>query len=221
VAQKPLLPIISLASKSTRRREILESRWGNLVSLQSSFLDADEPDFQGTSAFKRVYSTVCWKAHQAVTSEFLHACDAVIVADTLIEDPESSLALGQPKSPEDASKMLSHLIGRRHRVWTSTALIIPEEGPLVEGLQSMDLGLPECTAWMNVVSADVDVSMVSRHDLDEYVKSGYWRGKAGGYDADGAFSEWIEHIHGDRETVLGISTLVLESLEKAFDIILQ
>ena len=119
----------------------------------------------------------------------------VIVADTLVEDPDDSLQpLGQPANRRDAINMLLRLSGRNHRVWTGTALI---QGDNVE-------------SW--VESATVSIDSLNDEELEALIASDSWRGKAGGYDFAGAMGNFATIIDGEEETVLGFTPQLFDAL---------
>ena len=119
----------------------------------------------------------------------------VIVADTLVEDPDDSLQpLGQPANRRDATNMLLRLSGRNHRVWTGTALI---RGNEVE-------------TWIE--SATVSIDSLDDEVLEALIVSDSWRGKAGGYDFAGAMGNFATIIDGQEETVLGFTPQLFDAL---------
>jgi len=121
----------------------------------------------------------------------------VIVADTLVEDPDDSLQpLGQPVNRRDALNMLLRLSGRNHRVWTGTALI---QGDNVE-------------SW--VESATVSIDSLDDDVVEALLISDSWRGKAGGYDYAGAMGNFAKIIDGAEETVLGFTPQLFTKLEQ-------
>ncbi len=119
----------------------------------------------------------------------------VIVADTLVEDPDDSLQpLGQPANRLEALNMLLRLSGRNHRVWTGTALI---QGQNVE-------------SW--VESATVSIDTLDEDVLEALIVSDSWRGKAGGYDFAGAMGQFATIVDGEEETVLGFTPQLFDTL---------
>jgi septum formation protein len=121
----------------------------------------------------------------------------IIVADTLVEDPENPMnALGQPSEIHAAVKMLLKLSGRRHRVWTGTAIIC---GDVVR-------------SW--VESSIVEVDDLSDEVLESLVLSGSWRGKAGGYDLAESMGQHAAVVDGAECCVLGLAHSALAAIAK-------
>ena len=120
----------------------------------------------------------------------------VIVADTLVEDPDDPLnPMGQPSNRQEALNMLLRLSGRNHRVWSGTAVI---SGDVVQ-------------SW--ITSATVSIRSLSESDLEALIVTESWRGKAGGYDFGGAMGKFAEIIAGDEDTILGLCPQVFDYLE--------
>ena len=68
--------------------------------------------------------------------------DIILVSDTLVEDPDDQrAALGKPKDESSAAFSLIRLSGRRHRVWSSTAILSRKTGDIERrrGLASDDM----------------------------------------------------------------------------------
>ena len=81
----------------------------------------ERPHRHGIPISEQVEHTLLGKIESAQRE-----CSAplVIVADTLVEDPDDPLRpMGKPGDRREALTMLLRLSGRNHRVWTGTALI--------------------------------------------------------------------------------------------------
>ena len=55
-------------------------------------------------------------------------------------------------------------------------------------------------------------------DLEELVKTGSWKGKAGGYDIKGLAAKHLEIFDGDEITVLGFSSKAMERLREILSV---
>lgn len=109
----------------------------------------------------------------------------VLAADTVV-------AVGQrilPKAEDDAiaRSCLELLSGRRHRVFSGVALRRPD------GLQRR-----------RVVRSIVTFKRLSRPEIDGYLASGEWRGKAGGYAIQGLAAAFIRSLSGSYTNVVGL-----------------
>ena len=152
----------------------------------------ERPHRHGIPIAEQVENTLIGKIESAQRE-----CSAphIIVADTLVEDPDDHLQpLGQPSNRREAINMLLRLSGRNHRVWTGTALI---QGTKVE-------------SW--VESATVSIDSLDDEVLEALIVSDSWRGKAGGYDYAGAMGNFATIIDGEEETVLGFTPQLFDAL---------
>jgi septum formation protein len=125
----------------------------------------------------------------------------MLTADTLGVDAAGRL-LGTPESAEQAAAMLRRLIGGTHRIVTAVVLR-PAEG---EPVTLVD-------------DATVHVGDVPGPDLERYVASGDWAGKAGGYNlAERWAAGWPIRVEGDPGTVMGLPMRRLVPLLEALGV---
>ena len=152
----------------------------------------ERPHRHGIPIAEQVENTLLGKIESAQRE-----CSAprIIVADTLVEDPDDHLQpLGQPSNRQEAVNMLLRLSGRNHRVWTGTALI---QDTKVE-------------SWIE--SATVSIDSLDDEVLEALITSDSWRGKAGGYDFAGPMGNFATIIDGEEETVLGFTPQLFDAL---------
>ncbi len=98
-----------------------------------------------------------------------------------------------PKAEQDseARQCLDLLSGRRHRVCGGVVLLVPTpEG----GHRRLD----------RLVRTDVTFKALSAQDIADYLASGEWRGKAGGYAIQGRAAALIRWIGGSYSNVVGL-----------------
>ena len=182
---------ILLASASKRRGSILRQRFANIEQI--ALQDVDE-SVSRRSVAEQVREVVSRKA-QAVSLN--DSYDAIIVADTLVEDPDDELlALGQPASKENATAMLLRLRGRRHRVWSAT---------MVYSMGQWQTSIEHAIVEIEEYSDDVFVDLI---------ESESWLGKAGGYDLAGKMGAYATLVEGSESTVLGFTQESLEHLDE-------
>ena len=152
----------------------------------------ERPHRHGIPISEQVEHTLLGKIESAQRE-----CSAplVIVADTLVEDPDDPLRpMGKPRDRREALTMLLRLSGRNHRVWTGTALI---RGSAVE-------------SWLE--SATVSFDSLDDEMIEALVISDSWRGKAGGYDLAGPMGGYARVVAGAEETVLGLTPQLFDAL---------
>ena len=115
--------------------------------------------------------------------------DLVIGCDTVVAT-EAGL-WGKPRDEEDARRTLGHLSGRTHSV--------------VSGLAVVSGGELSTSATTTLVT----FSRISRDLMTNYVATGEWQGRAGGYAIQGAGAVLVERIEGDLLNVIGLPVQAL------------
>jgi septum formation protein len=172
-------PELVLASRSPRRREILE-RLGIPVrvvapSLEEVFPDGVAPE----EAVRRIAVVKATAAREAGARGLLLAADTAVVVGPRV--------FGKPRDAADARAMLSTLAGRAHLVVTGIALA-DEAGTLLSGAES----------------TEVEFRPLAPREIDEYVESGEPLDKAGAYGIQGLGALLVRGIRGDYTNVVGL-----------------
>lgn len=202
---------IILASKSPRRKQILEEQLGfkNISIVPSLF--KEDIDKSKRSSFQYVLETASEKALDVYRSEV----DAdkepsiVIAADTIVAFAEHIME--KPKSPYHHLEMLKHLRDSPfpHKVLTAVVVIIPFEVPVHPGY-AMETYIEE-----TLVNFD---RTLSNEFLKSYVDSGEAVDAAGGYKIQGRGSVLIKSIDGDYFNVMGLPVNgTFKLIQKAID----
>ena len=187
-------PTLILASASPRRRELI-ARLG-LTPDAIAPADIDETPAKGELPRDYAKRMAREKAEAAASDEgFVLAGDTVVAAGRRI----------LPKAEDEATarECLALLSGRRHRVLSAIALRAPD-GALRERLS-------ETIVMFKRLSAE---------EIDAYIASGEWDGKAGGYAIQGIAEGLISRIQGSHSGVVGLPLYETRTLLKAsgFDI---
>ncbi len=107
----------------------------------------------------------------------------------LTADTEVSIGrriLGKPVDEADAVQFLLLLSGRRHRVTTALCLKLGARN------------------WRRRVETRVRFKRLSDAEISAYIRSGEWRGKAGGYAIQGLAGAFIPEINGSYTNVVGL-----------------
>lgn len=110
--------------------------------------------------------------------------EIVLAADTTVA--LGRRILGKPEDEKEAAAFLLALSGRRHRVMTAVAVV--SDG----GLRLRE----------NV--SIVKMKRLSDGELNAYLASGDWKGKAGGYAIQGPAAAFIPWISGSHSSVVGL-----------------
>ena len=204
------MPLILLASASERRRQILSEHLKDQdACLEFYILREPEQEVSGVMEVNlQVESSCIRKAMAAVkerASEGENMADIILVSDTLVEDPDDErAALGKPKDESSAAFSLIRLSGRRHRVWSSTAIISRKTGDINVGDDWL------ATIWTDY--AIVEFEQMEEDEIIDLINSRSWYGKAGGYDLAGDAGKFARVIDGEEVTVLGFSNRAIDSL---------
>ena len=131
------MPAILLASASERRRAMMSelSEVGGKEILFSTLKDLEPSPSASLEVELQVEASCMHKARSAASEHVAiedQVAEIIVVSDTLVEDPDDCRsALGKPKDKISAASTLIRLSGRRHKVWSSTA-IITRNGPGTE-----------------------------------------------------------------------------------------
>ncbi len=186
-------PALVLASASPRRRELL-ARLGVAPSAISA-ADIDESPRKGEVPRDYAQRMAAEKAN-AVWGTGEARDVHVLAGDTVV-------ALGRrilPKAEDEgtARHCLELMSGRRHRVLSAIALKSPD-GSLRERLSE----------------TIVRFKPLSLAEIDAYLESGEWLGKAGGYAIQGSAEGLIAWISGSHSGVVGLPLFETRALLKA------
>ena len=207
---------ILLASKSERRiswlKENLED--SDFRFFSSPLKSTEIRPLQGFEVSKQVEIVCQSKAETARIENKLSInrrernYDAILVSDTMIEDPDDyTLSIGKPKDALTATSNLIRLSGRKHRVWSSTSVLLPREVATANGKWDI---------LNRTNSATVEFSELGDDEIYKLVSSESWKGKAGGYDLAGIAGEFCRVTEGEEVTVLGFSPDAVSILKQAF-----
>lgn len=117
----------------------------------------------------------------------------VIAADTVVA--VGNRVLLKPTTLEEARACLERLSGRAHRVLTSVCVITPDDRVRVK-----------------LVDTTVRFKALSRADIEAYLASREWKGKAGGYAIQGLAGAFVQKIKGSYANVVGLPLAEVASL---------
>lgn len=175
-----------LASGSPRRLALLQQAGVDPDALLPA--DVDETPLRSESPrelAKRLARTKAEVARKTARKD-LDLKEAFIVsADTVVAVGRRIL----PKAEvvDEAAACLRLLSGRAHRVYTAVCLVTPGN-KLRERL----------------VETRLRFKRLSRDDLESYLASGEWRGKAGGYAIQGLAGSFVVKLVGSYPNVVGL-----------------
>ncbi|GAA6189560.1 nucleoside triphosphate pyrophosphatase [Litorivita sp. NS0012-18] len=167
-----------LGSGSPRRRELLAQ-----IGVVAD--DIRPPDIDETPAARELPRPYCARmAREKALAVAADAGDIVLSADTTVA--LGRRILGKPADAGEAAEFLLALSGRRHRVITAVAV---RRGDKI---------------WERDVVTTVQMKRLSDVELNAYLASNDWQGKAGGYGIQGPAGALIPWINGSFTAVVGL-----------------
>ena len=181
-----------LASGSPRRGELLS---GAGYSFRKIVPIDEEPPFEKTGLKPIAYAKE--NARRKAESVARGGARGVILAaDTIVVLGE--LVYGKPTDEKDARRILSALAETTHEVVTAVVLRHTQE--------ERELVRHDATR--------VTMKPMTRQELDAYLATGLWRGKAGAYGIQDENDAFVERFEGSFSNVVG---LPLELLARMLD----
>lgn len=178
-----------LGSGSPRRLELLGQ-----IGLVPEAVRA--PDIDETPARNELPRPYCARmAREKVAAVKADSGDIVLCADTTVA--LGRRILGKPVDANEARAFLLALSGRRHKVITAIAV---KRGDLV---------------WEKDVVSTVRMKRLSDTELNTYLATGDWQGKAGGYGIQGPAAALIPWISGSFTAIVGLPLAETANLLRA------
>src|ERR1700712_3912851 len=179
-------PKFVLASGSPRRLALINQAGIEPDSLKPA--DIDETPKRGE--IPRAYATRLAKSKAEVALNNVLLDDElrgayILAADTVVAVGRRIL----PKAEllDEAAQCLRLLSGRNHRVYTAICLATPKEA-----------------VRQRLVETRVRFKRLSEQDMEAYLASGEWRGKAGGYAVQGLAGSFVVKLVGSYTNIVGL-----------------
>jgi septum formation protein len=173
-------PPLILASASPRRLDLLKQI--GLAPDRIDPADIDESHLPDEPP-RRMAERLARDKAGAVAPR--HTGAVVLAADTVVACGRR--VLPKPADAAEARRCLDLLSGRRHLVLTGLAVADPSG-----------------TVRTRVVTTAVTFKRLSEDELNWYLASGDWQGKAGGYAIQGRAEVLIRGINGSWSNVVGL-----------------
>lgn len=167
-----------LGSASPRRLDLLAQAGITPQAVRPPEIDETPRKAETPSDYVRRIAREKIAAIQAAEDEVVLCADTTVALGRRI--------LGKPTDEAEARAMLSRLAGRRHRVITAVAV---RRGDRV---------------WERAVTTAVAVKPLTDREIEAYIRTGDWRGKAGSYAIQGPFGAHIPWINGSFTGVVGL-----------------
>jgi septum formation protein len=176
--------LIILASSSERRRHLLREAG---IEFSIEVPDIDETFNSSLPIDEQVLDVARRKAH-AVEVPPGHV---VIAADTTVVYNNELFA--KPMDIDDAKRMLQLFSGQIHQVKTAVVM----KGRIH-------------AEW--VETTDVHFYPIHEEQLQAYLDSHEWQGKAGSYAIQGFAKAFVKHIEGDYDNIVGLPVTKIKEL---------
>ena len=183
---------IVLASRSPNRIAILRRE---AVAFEAISAPMDDAAQAPSGIVEQNAMDIARLKARSVVHAFAQRCEGKIIfaADTMCEMAGS--AMGKPQSVHEARSMLELAFTGAHTVVTGVCL------------------LHRGKEWTFFDQALVTIDAVSPEQLEKYLASELWRGRAGGYDISQRLRDgWRVHCEGDPDTVAGLPWLRVKEL---------
>jgi septum formation protein len=185
MAESPL-PKLVLASASPRRLQLLEQ-----MGIKPDLLnptDVDETPLRRETPRRlalRLAEAKAKAARHAPLVQQLGPGSIILAADTVVGLGRRSLP--KAATPDVALDCLRLLSGRSHWVYSAIAVVSPSG--------SISTRCNE---------TKVRFKRLSRDDMESYIRSEEWRGKAGGYAIQGRAEAFVRYLAGSHSGVVGL-----------------
>jgi septum formation protein len=167
-----------LASASPRRQELLKLckvPFTVEVSKANEVIDRSLP----------LTDAIALVAKQKAEEVFSRNAEALVLgSDTIVAIGNE--ILGKPKDKEDARRMMHLLSGKTHQVITGVSILT----------STKEIRFSQ--------TSDVLFYELSQEEIDDYILSNEWNGKAGGYAIQGYACRFIKEIKGDYSNIVGL-----------------
>jgi septum formation protein len=182
-------PKLVLGSGSPRRRDLLAQ-----IGVVAD--DIRPPDIDETPQKAELPRPYCIRmARQKACAVEAGPDDIVLSADTTVA--LGRRIMGKPANAGEAAQFLLAMSGRRHKVITAVAVRRGEK------------------LWQRDVITTVKMKRLSDDDLNAYLATGDWQGKAGGYGIQGPAGVLIPWIQGSFTAVVGLPLAETATLLRA------
>jgi septum formation protein len=181
-----LRPKLVLASASPRRLGLLEQAGITPDALRPTTIDESVTKGEvPRHIVKRLARAKAEAAKKLIRGEKEYEKAFVLAADTVVA--VGRRVLGKAELEHEAGDALRMLRGRAHRVHTAICLITPD-GRIRE----------------RVVETRLRFRNLSNEEIGNYLASGEWKGKAGGYAIQGIACSFVVKLVGSYTNVVGL-----------------
>ena len=169
-----------LASRSPQRVKLLRDAG---YTFECDPADIDEENYPRTLDGEGVARHLALAKARHVAAR--HPNEVVLAADTVVALGDE--LLGKPEDSKHAREMLGKLAGSTHQCITGVAIV----------------SLRDKVERVDHVTSQVRMRPLTDDELDAYVRSGQWQGKAGGYGIQDD-DPFVTRIDGSLSNIIGL-----------------
>lgn len=182
---------IILASKSPRRVELLSKYIDDFSVIPSDIKEKIDCNLLPELSVM----TIAYEKGYEVAKK--HSNQTVIAADTIVY---SDKFLGKPEDRQSAFEMLKTLSGRSHKVITGIAII----------------NIDKKIKVVDYDETTVDFRVLTDSFIEDYLDTGEYKDKAGGYAIQGKGEILADRINGSYSNIVGLPMYKLDKLFKQY-----
>lgn len=176
---------IILASQSPRRKELL-----SLMGLDFEIMPSNaEEDMQQKMSYEKLSEVLSEQKARDIFEKTTG--DRVVIGSDCMVYVKGKL-FGKPKDDIEAIKMLKTLSNSWHKVVTGLCVLIERDGKV--------------TRYCTHDVTKVKFIKLTDQMIENYLKTGEHRDKAGAYAVQGYSGMFIQKIDGNYSTVIGLPT---------------
>lgn len=195
-------PRFVLASASPRRVDLLKQLGVSPDAVDPAEIDETPAKDELPAAYAARMA-----AEKARTVAERHPDAVVLAADTVVA--VGRRILPKAEDPMTARACLKLLSGRRHRVFGGVMVIRPKA--MADGNGVVD--------HERLVQTTVSFKRLEADEIDRYIESGDWRGKAGGYAIQGRAEGLIRFVSGSYSNVVGLPLFEVRQILKPLGLV--
>lgn len=189
MAHVPDAHTMILASSSPRRRQLLAAAGYSFEVIAPPMAEPGDghdrmPPSQQAEALAYFKARSVWQDHPNCR---VLAGDTVVAADGCV--------LGKPADRDEARRMLQTLTATRHRVITAVAILAGADRRLIAS-----------------DTTHITMRRMSGAEIDEYIASGEWEGKAGAYAIQETADRFVTAVEGSFTNVVGLPMELVERM---------
>ena len=179
-----------LASSSERRLNML-----SIIGYKPDLVVSPNVDesINGNEKPRAYVSRLAFKKAEVVSLKYKNCF--ILAADTVIVS--GGKIYGKAKTKIEALKTLKILSGKRHKVYGGVCVISPSKN-----------------ISLRTIVTQVSFRMLEQKEIENYISSEEWKGKAGCYAVQGLASKFVKKINGNYDNIVGLSLIDADKMLK-------